>query len=107
MGSHLPVQQLEHLDVELSRLRARSNSEVSIGIALDDLHGGDLAVSAKVGVRDVDDGVDVRVRLLDHLRQVLHCHQRVVQIHLRNMIKGIEIYRMLKKNFKKRKCQLD
>ena len=107
MGSHLPVQQLEHLDVELSRLRARSNSEVSIGIALDDLHSGDLAVSAKVGVRDVDDGVDVRVRLLDHLRKVLNCHQRVVQIHLRNVIKANEIYRMLKQIFKRRKCQLD
>ena len=56
MGSHLPVQQLEHLDVELSRLRARSNPEVSVWITLDDLHGGDLAVSAEVGVRDVDDG---------------------------------------------------
>ena len=88
MGGHLPVQQLEHLHVELARLRSRSNSKVSIRIALNDFHGKDLAVSTKVSIRDVDDGVDVGVRLLDHLGQVLHCHQRVVEVNLKaGMIK--------------------
>ena len=82
MGGHLPVQQLEHLHVELARLRSRSNPKVCVRISLNDLHGGNLAMPANISVGDVDDGVDVGVGLLYHLGQVLHRHERVVEVDL-------------------------
>ena len=56
--------------------------EVRLGVSLDDLEGGDLAVAALVGVGDAHDGVDVGVGELHHLGKVLHVHHGVVQVHL-------------------------
>ena len=55
---------------------------MSIRISFNDLHGLDVPMPALVRVRDVDDGVDVGVGLLDDLRKVLDAHLRVTEVDL-------------------------
>ena len=79
---YFTIQQLQHLDVVFILSVARSDSEVSVRISLDNLHRLDLTMTTLVEVSDLDDRVDVGVALLHHLGQVVDDHLGVMKVDL-------------------------